>query len=136
MILEPEIAALAAVRANEEEIARMQQAVGKMEDAIRNIVDIDEFLRGDFAFHMAMADSSGNPLIPMILSPVVKLMRDAQKYHLYLVKGGNQRSQHNHRLILASIEKHDPEAARFHMHEHILQVRTDIEQAMATSQNG
>ena len=32
--------------------------------------------KADFAFHMAMAESTGNRLIDLIMAPVVNLMRD------------------------------------------------------------
>ncbi|MFH1028405.1 MAG: FadR/GntR family transcriptional regulator [Pseudomonadota bacterium] len=126
LILEPEIASLAAVRANADETARMQLAVSQMDKAITDGDNIDDFLKGDFAFHMALAESTGNPLVRMIIDPVVSLMRDFQEYHLSNVKGGKQRSQHNHKLVMEAIKRHDPEAARLRMYEHILQVRADV----------
>ena len=132
-ILEPEIAALAASSASQEDIARMRQAVEQMEKAMESKNDIDAFLEGDFVFHMAMADATGNELIRLIIAPVVNLMRDIQTYHLSNVVGGNQRSQHNHKRIMEAIERHDPEAARACMFDHIIQVRDDIEN-MQTAQ--
>jgi len=126
LILEPEIASLAAVRAGADETARIQQAVYQMDQAIAEGDDIDEFLKGDFAFHMALAESTGNPLIRMIIDPVVSLMREFQEYHLSNTKGGKQRSQHNHKLVMEAIKLHDPNAARLRMYEHILQVRADV----------
>jgi DNA-binding FadR family transcriptional regulator len=126
MILEPEIAALAAVKASQDEIARMRQAVCQMDEAVIN-ADVDTFLKADFAFHMAMAESTGNRLIHLIMAPVVNLMRDVQKYHLSNVVQGNQRSQRNHKRIMKGIERHDPDHARLCMYEHIVQVRDDIQ---------
>lgn len=131
LILEPEIAALAALRASDEEITRMKQAVSLMDKALMVDNNIDEFLKGDFTFHMTMAESTGNPLIHLILNPVVSLLRDVQEFHLLHVKGGNQKSQHHHRLIMNAIERHDPSAARLQMHNHIIQLRTDIEKQKA-----
>jgi GntR family transcriptional repressor for pyruvate dehydrogenase complex len=131
LILEPEIAALAALRANKEEIAKMKQAVKLMDKALTDANKIDEFLNGDFTFHMTMAESTSNPLIHLILNPVVSLLRDVQEYHLFNVKGGDQKSQHHHRLIMNAIERHDPSEARLQMHNHIIQLRTDIEKQKA-----
>jgi len=127
LIFEPEIAALAALRANEEEISKMKQAVNQMEEALLGENRINEFINGDFIFHMTMAESTGNPIIAMILNPVFSLLRDVQTFHLMNVEGGNQKSQHHHRLVMNSIEKHDPSAARLHMYNHIVQLRVDIE---------
>lgn len=127
LILEPEIAALAATSASLEEIAHMRKAVARMEKALRENDNLDAFLKADFNFHMAMAKSTGNDLIPLIIAPVVNLMRDIQRYHLSSVIGGNQRSQRNHNRIMEAIERHDPGAARSSMYEHIIQVRDDIQ---------
>lgn len=127
LIFEPEIAALSALRANEEEIAKMKRAISMMEEALLGEKSIDKFLQNDFTFHITMAESTGNPLIPMILNPVFSLLRDVQEFHLLNVEEGDQKSQHHHRLIMNSIEKHDPSAARLHMYNHIVQLRTDIE---------
>jgi GntR family transcriptional repressor for pyruvate dehydrogenase complex len=130
LILEPEIAALSAERANKEDITKMRQAVKQMEESLADHNGIDEFLKGDFSFHMAMAESTGNNLILMIIAPVVNLMRDSQRYHLLNVAGGNQRSQHNHKKIMEAIENHNPEDARRRMRAHIIQVRDDIQNEM------
>ncbi len=98
-----------------------------MEKSLEGSGNIDDFLAGDFAFHAAIAESTGNALIPLISAPVINLMHDIQRYQLEHVEGGKQRSQHNHRQIMEAIEKHDPEAARRSMYEHIIQVRNDIQ---------
>jgi len=126
-ILEPDVAALVAGRANDAQIRKLQQAVDQMDRALEHMGDIDEFLNADFTFHMLLAGSSGNPLIPMIISPVVKLMREQQAYYFSKVKEGAHRSQINHKLILAAIESQDADAARHYMKEHLHQVRIDVE---------
>jgi GntR family transcriptional repressor for pyruvate dehydrogenase complex len=126
-ILEPEMAALAALRASDEQLAKMKESVQFMDKSLEDGDDIERFLEADFTFHMTMAESTGNPLVPVIIRPVVRLFRELQEFHLQHVRGGNQRSQHNHRLIIEAIERHDPEAARLHMRDHIAQLRDDIE---------
>jgi DNA-binding FadR family transcriptional regulator len=127
-ILEPEVAALVASRADPAQTARIRQAVDQMDRALENQDDIEAFLNADFTFHMLLAESTGNPLIPIIISPVVKLMRDLQTYYLSRVEGGMQRSQVNHQMIMQAIENRDAAAARQYMKEHIHQVRTDVEE--------
>ena len=112
LIIEPENAALAAVNANQEDIARMKQAVNQMEKVLTDEDNMEAFLEGDFNFHMAIVDATGNNLMRLIISPVVNLIHDFQKYHLYRVYRGSQRSQANHRKIMDAIERRDPEAAR------------------------
>jgi len=126
LILEPEIAALAAVSASQENIAKMRQALNQMKKALKDNNNVDSFLEGDFAFHMAIAESTGNNLIRIIMAPVVNLLRNIQQYHLSHVESGNQRSQGFHNKVMEAIERHDPKAARSSMYEHIIQVRDDI----------
>jgi GntR family transcriptional repressor for pyruvate dehydrogenase complex len=127
-ILEPEIAALAAQRASDEQIARIREVVDKMSQALIK-GDLVTFLEGDMDFHVRLAEATGNPLILMILNPVVKLMRDQQEYHVYNVSTGVQKSQNNHQMIMAALEKRNSAAARKRMYQHILQVRTDVNAA-------
>jgi GntR family transcriptional repressor for pyruvate dehydrogenase complex len=127
-ILEPEIAALAAVEANPEQLTAMRDTISKMNHILSTGYDLEEFLKADFAFHMLMAESTGNPLIMMVLDPIVQLMRGQQKYYLSFVKESSQKSQKFHNLIIQAVEQGDAAAARRYMYEHIRQVRTDIEQ--------
>lgn len=127
-ILEPEVAALVASRANGAQRDKLRQAVDRMERAQEHEDDIEEFLNADFSFHMLLAESTGNPLIPMIISPMVKLMREQQAYYSSKVREGRHRSQINHKLIMAAIESQDADAARRYMRKHIRQVRTGVEE--------
>jgi GntR family transcriptional regulator, transcriptional repressor for pyruvate dehydrogenase complex len=132
-MIEPEIAALAAERASQEQIAQMHQAIESMELAIRtDPVDVDQFLDADFSFHLIMAESTGNPLVPMIIHPVVNLMREQQAFHVSQIDGGGLNSQKNHLSIMAAIDNRDPERARLCMRSHITQVREDIQSAANT----
>ena len=126
-ILEPEIAALVAVRATTEDMAALEQSCQQMEDSMQIGDNYDSFLEGDFKFHMKMAESIGNPIVQIIMSPLVTLMRDTQKTHLDTVKGGNRKSQINHKLIMDALRKRNPDEARKCMLQHIIQVRTDVE---------
>jgi len=134
-ILEPEVAALVATRANNTQRDKLQQAINQMDRALEHQVNIEAFLNGDFTFHVLLAESTGNPLIPMIISPLFKLMRHQQAYYSSIVKEAPQRSQVNHKLIMGAIVNFDPAAARRAMQEHIRQVRTEVEAyGLATSE--
>jgi len=134
-MIEPENAALAAVRASPEQIALMHQAIERMDQVVQeDQISVDQFLDADFSFHMTIAEATGNPFVLMIISPVVKLMREQQAFHVSQIRGGGQRSQANHRLIMKAIEQRDPEAARENMCRHILQVRADLEDAVNSSE--
>lgn len=120
-ILEPEIAALAAARANEEDLQAMREAIGVMEEARR---DPDAFIEGDLDFHLALADATANPLILSLVDPIIALLRE-NRMRTYYVDGGPERGQYHHKRILEAIEQRDSRGAREAMRAHLRQVRTD-----------
>jgi GntR family transcriptional repressor for pyruvate dehydrogenase complex len=120
-ILEPEIAALAAQRVDEEMLSAMREAIQVM-DAARK--DSEAFIEGDLDFHLALAEAAGNPLILSLIDSIVGLLRE-QRTRTYFVEGGPERGQYHHRRILEAIEHRDPVGAREAMRAHLLQVRED-----------
>jgi GntR family transcriptional repressor for pyruvate dehydrogenase complex len=121
-ILEPEIAALAAVRATEEHIAAMREAVAVMD---ANLIDADAYITADNDFHRALAEGTQNILILALVDSIVDLLSEQRK-HIFSVSGGPQRGQIHHKHILETIVQRDPEAARQAMHAHLHQVRDDV----------
>lgn len=124
-LLEPGIAALAAERVTETDIQTMEQAIAAMDVAMHNA---DAFAEADLEFHLALASATQNPLIPILLDPIVDLLREHRK-RIFLVEGGPQRGQYHHRCILAAVYKRNPAAAREAMCDHLKQVLTDSEAA-------
>src|SRR5579863_9001816 len=59
-ILEPEIAALAAERAQDSDRATLREAVAVMDRALK---DADAYIEADLDFHLALAEAAANPLI-------------------------------------------------------------------------
>jgi GntR family transcriptional repressor for pyruvate dehydrogenase complex len=124
-ILEPEIAALAAQRVDEEMLSAMREAIAVM-DAARK--DSEAFIEGDLDFHLALAEAAGNPLILSLIDSIVGLLRE-QRTRTYFVEGGPERGQYHHRRILEAIEHRDAVGAREAMRAHLLQVRDDSREA-------
>ncbi len=120
-ILEPEIAALAATRADAEDLTSMHEAVSIMDKAKR---DSDAFIEADLDFHLALAEAAGNPLILTLIDSIVGLLRE-QRLRIFQVEGGPERGQYHHKKIMEAIERHDPLGAREAMKAHLRQVRED-----------
>ena len=120
-ILEPEIAALAALRITDELITTMQQAVATMDTALDNV---DVFVEADLDFHLAMAEATQNVIIPALLDTIIDLLREQRK-RTGLVSGGLKRGQLHHKNILEAVIRRDPDAARTAMRRHLEQVRQD-----------
>ena len=120
-LIEPEIAALAAERATREYIAAMRQAVATMDTALDNA---DVFIEADLSFHLALAQATQNNLIPVLIDPIVDLLRDHRK-KIFNTMGAPQRGQVYHKRILVAVEQHNAEAARQAMRGHLAQVLND-----------
>ena len=128
-LLEPEIAAIAADRRNDEHLNAMRLAVEAMDDLMDSPQD---FIEADLDFHLALAEATGNSLITLLIDPIVDLLRE-QRTRIFNTPGGPTRGQAHHKQILEAVSKGDPEAARRTMREHLKQVREDSAAAQSAS---
>ncbi len=119
-LLEPAIAALAAERATEEHLEAMRRAVEIMDASFD---DPERFVEADLDFHLALAEGTGNPLIPLLLDPIIDLLRE-HRIQVFRV-GGAARGQFYHKQILEAVMRRDPEGARAAMIAHLQQIRED-----------
>lgn len=118
-ILEPHIAALAAIRVQPQHVRALREAYEAMD---RNLDDPNGYIEADLDFHLALAEAAGNPLILSLLDSIVGLLRE-ERIRLFQIKGAPQRSQRHHKRILESVERQDSEAARQAMRAHLQEVR-------------
>jgi len=121
LILEPGIAALAAVRVKEDDLTAMREAVAVMDRAQD---DPEAYIEADLDFHLALAETVANPLILSLIDSIVGLLRE-QRIKIFNVEGGPQRGQVHHKRILEAMERRDAEMARTAMRAHLEQVRED-----------
>jgi len=120
-ILEPEIAALAAKRIEEQLLGTMREAVAVME---RSLHDPDAYIEADLDFHLALAEAAANPIVLSLLDSIVGLLRE-QRLRIFNVDGGPERGQFHHKRILEAIEQRDPVKARSATQDHLQQVLED-----------
>lgn len=125
-ILEPEIAALAAMRATDEDIAALRAAVETMDT---HLEEADAFIAADNRFHQILANATNNNLILTLIHPIMELLSEQRK-HIFGVQGGPQRGQQHHKLLLDAVIRHDPDAARVAMQAHLRQVGADAAAAL------
>src|ERR1700676_5227009 len=126
-ILEPEIAAMAAARVQEPELATMREAVAAMDRAGS---DPETYIEADLDFHLALAEGAANPLILSLLDSIVGLLRE-HSLRIFKVPGGPERGQIHHKRILEAVERRDSEKAREAMRAHLYQVRDDSQAPLA-----
>ena len=124
-MMEPEIAALAAERAEAEDLAAMRDSFEVMEKAKR---DPEAFIEADLDFHLALAEAAANPIILSLIDSIVGLLRE-QRMGIFQVEGGPERGQYHHKKILEAVEHRDTAGAREAMKAHMRQVRDDSRRA-------
>jgi len=124
-IIEPEIAALAAVRATDEEITAMREAVEVMDG---NLHEANSYIAADNDFHRALAKGTQNVLILTLVDSIVDLLSEQRK-QIFFTSGAPERGQIHHKRILDSVVRHDAEAAHEAMRAHLQQVRADVKSA-------
>lgn len=108
--VEPTCAALAAERATDEDIAYLQQLMGK-EAALTQENDVPTFVSLDIDLHTALTHMSGNTFLAQMMGSLINPETDMRKIvlrlpdHLRVAHGG-------HSAIVDAIARHDPDAAR------------------------
>ncbi len=125
--LEPPVAALVARNRSSEVLAELRGILDSMcEHAARD--DFESYLDADKAFHSALAEAAGNPLVTAALSPLLDTM-DQRVYreftrHYYLKNVDDLETVVAlHRDVLDAIERGDGETAFEKMVEHWTRMR-------------
>ncbi len=115
VFLEIGIARLAAERATESDIERLQQ---RFVEHQASLTQLDEFLMRDMAFHREIAAISGNPILPAI---VEALFSYASEYYRPIVRapGAEQLTLAEHARIVEAIASRDPEVAERAVRDHL-----------------
>jgi GntR family transcriptional repressor for pyruvate dehydrogenase complex len=126
-IVEPEISAMAAARADGDDLASMRESVEVMDGATG---DPDAYIEADLDFHLALAEAAANPIILSLIDSIVGLLRE-QRMGIFQVEGGPERGQYHHKKILEAVEHRDSAGAREAMKAHMRQVREDSGKAPA-----
>lgn len=129
MLLEPMVAAEAARLADASDMALLREKVG----AGRSARDRAACEQADDAFHRALAQISGNPILSGFLNYLSGVRRRVawqREWERTYRRIGTQAFQtlhsDQHGRIVDAIESHDPVAARAFMTEHLETIMTDM----------
>ena len=117
MLLEPEIAARAALMATDERLARMRRTIETMEELED---DPDAYLEVDVDFHNELAAATGNLVLAFVLDSVRELLRVSRR--VTNLVGRMPDTTRAHRRIYDALVAHEPETARQAMRAHLLTV--------------
>lgn len=114
-LIEPEVAARAALSANEEQLERARgsvEAMASLED------DPDAYLEADVAFHRALAAATGSLILAFVLDSLGELQRLSRRVTNRLVHRMPDATR-EHRRILEAVAAHEPKCAREEMQAHL-----------------
>lgn len=113
-VIEPAATAMAAAKAGRRTVKALAELVEKTADAR----DDADFMRWDTAFHLAIAEATGNQLIletleriRLDLNPALQLLPDTQVWH--------ELSNHEHRQLIVAIDAKDDASAHDLMRTHV-----------------
>jgi len=115
MILESQVAALAAERGREEHHAAMSEEVAEMFAALDTPAD---YLIHDVMFHRIIAQASGNPILAALSETITSALYDKRRKTVERSTDLRESAQ-MHREIYRAIRAHKPAEARRLMEEHL-----------------
>ncbi len=115
MVIEPDLAALAARRASPEQIGKMREILHEQEASIKRG---DIGIKADTSFHFLLAEAAGNEILLRIMDSLMALLHETREASLH-TSGRSATSLKQHKAIVRAIEARDPAAAERRMREHI-----------------
>lgn len=133
-MLEGEAALLAAERATEEDIVRIDAAHGLLEAAYASD-DLTACIDNDVAFHQSIAEASHNALIGHLSASLMRVMHDhisENLVHLHTQPKQWEHIREQHRLIWESVRNRHGQASQQLAREHITYVKNTMDDAART----
>ena len=107
-------AEVAATKATEEQIRRMEQNYERMQ---REVHTLSNYVHTDLGFHMLVCECTQNPLAVQILRSYEELLEPSILHMTEVIGVGNGLKYHQ--LLLEAIRSHDPVQARAAVHRHL-----------------
>jgi len=117
LILEPEIAALAARRITKEYINRIEKNILLQKSYPET--EVVSIISADIEFHRLVAEAAKNETISMLMNSLAKISFYGWKAALR-VEGRNESAVQEHTQLLSFLAKRDEDGARTSMRKHML----------------
>ena len=121
LLIEPDVAALAAQRRQDEHLRQMKLLLDRMDNAYLHGEDYTPF---DFEFHSVIAQCTGNDVLRRLL-PTIHESIQAGYQHTRRVEGSYQRASQCHLEMYRGIQEHDSDRARQAAQRHMIQTMHD-----------
>ncbi|MFC7050934.1 FadR/GntR family transcriptional regulator [Emcibacter nanhaiensis] len=121
LVIEPQIAALAARRATPVQIEEMRHCLSQMQ----NLDDFDQWAVWDERLHRLVAKAAGNKLLLAVYDTIRECAPSGMHKIINRVFSSStrQESNHEHARFIDAIANHDPENAEKYIREHLQAVR-------------
>ena len=121
-MIEPALAARAAVHASDEEIAHLEEILGRQrEKTARGESTVEE----DSQFHYSIALAAGNSVVRKLLDVLMDLLRETRARSLQ-VEGRLERSLAGHRRVLDAIRRRDARGAERAVRQHLDEIESIV----------
>jgi GntR family transcriptional repressor for pyruvate dehydrogenase complex len=127
-VLEPGIAKLAAQHRDEEDLARLEAALHRMELSDHDNPSAANFIEADIDFHFSIALASHNPLLIRLFEEVTDRMRHRVwlKAAIPVVSRRAHQYQAQHRGLYEAIRNKEAAKAQRVMSDHLRNIRTNL----------
>jgi GntR family transcriptional repressor for pyruvate dehydrogenase complex len=137
LVLEAEVAGLAAERATGSDIDRMKRALVEMmhindRPFPHSMDDFIGFAEADMEFHVAIAEATSNGVFSVLLGAMADLTEKVRRM-VMVVPDAPIRIIEHHRHILDSIQQKSKDQACEAMKQHVHQITQDLKTALAQS---
>lgn len=121
LVLEIEVARLAALRRNEDDLQNINSAIEAME---KEIADGGTGINGDNGYHRALGSAAHNDVLMNMVRMCGDLMEMQREEHLANLDGEPERALKSHKAIYKAIKAGDGEKAQSLMKRHITNLKS------------
>lgn len=115
LVLEAGVAALAAERATQQQIASLAEEVLEMEGSLE---DPQQYLIHDVRFHRTIAQAARNPILSAVMETITARLYDARR-RTVAHSASHKEAAASHREIYRAIRARNAERARLAMERHL-----------------
>jgi GntR family transcriptional repressor for pyruvate dehydrogenase complex len=119
LALEMSIAGLAAERASSEQMTLMAEEITGMYASLN---EPEQYLLHDMQFHQTIASASNNRILTSLMNMIATILYDSRSKTVKRAKDLKQSAEQHHNIYRA-MREHDPEAARWAMHDHLVETQ-------------
>lgn len=125
-MLEPQLAAAAALNATEAELAQLHEALARAEAGVD---DPDAFLRADLALHELITQAAHNQILARFMASLTRLGM-ASRTRTSRLPGVRKASLEGHARIVEALMRRDPDAAAAAMACHLGIVHSSLRESI------